>query len=116
MPDGTIQDSRQQPDEQAQEKNWGYLKVRDPKQGIPGNCEWNEYMLYLDHDKHNLMETTHCEYDVVEANLEYPKDSGIKRPIEIAILKGAGNNVPFEWFRQLIIKEAPKLANALQFD
>jgi len=92
MPNGTIQDSRQQPigpgkTGEDRKPDWGYIKVHDPQNDT--DYEWNEYILYLN-SKHvpDATPGKKCKYDHSIATLVYHDGyKELERKIKFATIK-----------------------------
>ena len=83
MPDGTIQDSRNPTSPQ-----WGYLKVRDPRElNDPNqNDDWNEYVLFIDDKGPNPgdQHKKYIKFDMKNAEL---KVDGVDETVQILVAK-----------------------------
>lgn len=85
MPDGTIQDSRN-----PYSPQWGYLKVRDPrelKSDDPNqNDDWNEYILFID-DKDPNPGNQHKKYIKFDMKNAELKVDGVEEKVKIRVAK-----------------------------
>ena len=104
MPNGTIQDSRQHNDDPTHIR-YGYLKVQDRTNGDPTNCDWNEYVLYIDPRRRNVPRPNHVQYEIVDAEIRY---DGHTIPVKIAKIMRRRSILDLDYVLTHLYQESPE--------